>query len=48
MYEPKTHPPVPREQFARRVLLHGGAASAVLVSSLALGMTGYEYFEDLP
>ena len=48
MYEPKTHPPIPREQFARRLLLHGAAALAVLVFSLALGMTGYEYFEDLP
>ena len=34
--------------FARRVLLHFAAALAVLSVSLALGMAGYEYFENLP
>ncbi len=48
MYEAKTHPPIPRERFARRVLLHFAAASGVLSVSLALGMGGYEYFENLP
>ena len=48
MYEPKTHPPIPRHQFVRRVLLHASAALAVLLLSLMLGMAGYEYFEQLP
>jgi len=48
MYEAKTHPPIPRERFARRVLLHFAAALGGLSFSLALGMMGYEYFENLP
>ena len=48
MYEPRTHPPIPRGRFVRRVLLHAAAALAVLTFSLVLGMTGYEYFEGLP
>ena len=48
MYEPKAHPPIPPERFARRVLLHAAAALCVLAFSLALGMVGYEYFEHLP
>lgn len=47
-YEPKAHPPIPRERFARRVLVHAAAAMAVLAFSLALGMVGYMYFEHLP
>lgn len=48
MYEAKVVPPIPRERFARRVLLHAAAALVVLAFSLALGMVGYEYFENLP
>jgi len=48
MYEPKAHPPIPRERFARRVALHAAAALTVLLLSLGLGMAGYEYFEALP
>ncbi len=48
MYEPKVHPPIPRERFVRRVLLHAAAALALLALSLAMGMAGYEYFEHLP
>jgi len=47
VYEPKVHPPIPRERFVRRVLLHAAAALAVLMLSLMLGMAGYEYFEQL-
>ncbi len=48
MYEPKAHPPIPPQRFVRRVVLHAAAAVALLVSSLAVGMAGYEHFEDLP
>ena len=47
VYEPKVHPPIPSEWFARRVLLHAAAALAVLAFSLAMGMAGYEHFEEL-
>jgi len=48
MYEPKTHPPIPRHLFVRRVLLHAAAALALLLFSLLLGMLGYETLEQLP
>jgi hypothetical protein len=48
VYEPKTHPPIPRHQFVRRVLLHIVAALALLLVSLMFGMAGYEHFEQLP
>lgn len=48
MYEPKTHRPIPRHRFVRRILLHAAAALAVLLFSLLLGMAGYAYFEHLP
>src|SRR5688572_11803600 len=48
VYEPKVHPPISSEWFARRVLLHAAAALAVLTFSLAIGMAGYEHFEELP
>lgn len=48
MYEPKAHPPLPRHHFIRRVLRHAAAAVALLLLSLAIGMAGYEYFEQLP
>jgi hypothetical protein len=48
MYEAKRHRPIPRGRFARRVLLHFAAALAVLIVSLAIGIAGYEYFENLP
>lgn len=48
MYESKTHPPIPRHRFIKRVLLHFAAALALLLASLMLGMAGYEHFEQLP
>jgi hypothetical protein len=48
MYEPKTHPPIPRRQFLRRVLRHAFAAAGMLLVSLLLGMAGYSYYEHLP
>jgi hypothetical protein len=47
MYEAKTRAPIPRHHFIRRVLRHGAAAVALLLLSLAIGMAGYEYFEQL-
>ena len=47
MYEARQHPPLPPERFMRRLLLHAGAAAALLLASLALGMAGYMYFEHL-
>ncbi|MDD5302634.1 MAG: hypothetical protein PHS14_05930 [Elusimicrobia bacterium] len=48
MYEPKSHPPIPRPRFIRRMLLHAASALALLLFSLMLGMAGYEHFERLP
>ena len=48
MYESKTHPPISRKRFLRRLLNHSVVALAILLGSLALGMAGYEYFENLP
>ena len=48
MYEPKTRSPIPAPHFIKRVLRHALAAVALLLVSLALGMSGYEYFEGLP
>jgi len=47
MYEPRVHPPIPPERFVKRVLLHAASAIALLGLSLALGMAGYQYFENL-
>ena len=47
MYEPKAHPPIPRNRFLLRVLRHAALALALLLLSLMLGMAGYEYFEHL-
>ena len=47
IYEPKAHPPITRERFVRRVQVHVAAAFALLLLSLAIGMAGYEYFEQL-
>jgi len=48
VYEPKEHPPIPRQRFVTRVLLHFAAALALLLVSLALGMAGYAHYERLP
>lgn len=48
IYEAKSHPPIPRRRFVRRMLLHSAFAFAFLGFSLLIGMAGYEYFEDLP
>lgn len=48
MYESHQHPPISRRHFVRRVGLHAGVASAVVLGSLLIGMAGYEYYERLP
>jgi len=48
MYEPKSHPPIPRERFLKRLFLHVAGAALLLVGSLLSGMSGYEYYEGLP
>lgn len=47
MYEPKSHPPLPRRQFVQRLLRHAAVAFVLLLFSLLLGMAGYAYFENL-
>ncbi|MHB0971821.1 MAG: hypothetical protein ACYC7A_09505 [Thermoanaerobaculia bacterium] len=47
MYEPRTHPPISRRRFIRRVVLHAAIAVALLLLSLLLGVAGYAYFEGL-
>lgn len=48
MYEPKTHRILPHKLFIRRVVLHFAASLGLLLLSLALGIAGYEHFEQLP
>ena len=48
MYESRAHPLLSRAKFVRRMLRHVVAASVVLALSIALGMAGYEHFENLP
>jgi hypothetical protein len=47
MYESRKQPPLPRRRFIRRLGRHAGAAIALVLLSLLLGMAGYEYFERL-
>ena len=47
MYESRNDSLLPRAKFARRVAMHVTLAMGLLAGSLALGMAGYMYFEDL-
>ena len=47
MYEHRTHLPLVRKLFVRRLLLHFLAAAGLIISSLLLGMAGYAHFEGL-
>jgi hypothetical protein len=47
MYEHRSHPLLPRTQFLWRMFWHGLAGLMLLVFSLAMGMFGYWYYEDL-
>jgi Kef-type K+ transport system membrane component KefB len=48
MYEPRGIAPLTPSRFAQRFALHFAAAQVLVVLSLAIGMTGYMYFEHLP
>ena len=48
MYEDKKQRPIARAKFVRRLLAHLLVALGLLLVSLAIGMEGYIYFEDLP
>lgn len=47
MYESKTHPPLPRAHFTKRLLTHVSVALGLLAASLGFGILGYCYFEGL-
>ncbi len=47
MYESRDESLLPRAQFAQRVALHVTVAIGLLLGSLALGIAGYMYFENL-
>src|SRR5678815_1503803 len=46
-YEHHRQRPISRRRFARRLLSHFAAAAFVVAVSLAIGMAGYVYFEQL-
>lgn len=48
MYESRTHAPLSRARFRRRLLNHAAAAGGLLSFSFVLGMAGYMYYESLP
>ena len=48
MYEPRSHPPLSRHHFGRRLVRHFLGAAALIAGSLAIGMVGYSHFEALP
>jgi hypothetical protein len=48
MYEPRSAVPLSRSLFARRFAMHFIAAQLLVLFSLAIGMSGYMYFEHLP
>jgi hypothetical protein len=47
MYEHRSHPLLPQTQFFWRMFWHGLAGLMLLFVSLAMGMFGYWYYEDL-
>jgi hypothetical protein len=47
MYESRTEAPLPKAGFVKRLLLHLGAALALLVLSLGVGILGYMHLERL-
>jgi hypothetical protein len=47
VYEHHQQRPLNRREFIARVSQHGAIAAGLVLFSLALGMIGYRYFEDL-
>jgi hypothetical protein len=47
MYETRAEALLPRARFIARLLRHVALAAAVVAGSLAMGMSGYVYFEHL-
>jgi hypothetical protein len=47
VYEHRTHRPLARKLFLRRLLLHFLAAAGLIIGSLLLGMAGYAHYEGL-
>lgn len=47
-FESKNQPLLPREAYLRRVFRNFGAAIALILFSLLLGMWGYHYWESQP
>ena len=47
-YEHRSHHPIPRAQFLHRMAFHGALAVGMILVSIALGMAGYEHYENLP
>ena len=47
MYENKKQRPIAHRRFVRRLLGHLLVALGLLIVSLAIGVWGYEYYEDL-
>ena len=48
MYEPKSHRPLARPVFVRRLLLHTLIALSLIAFSIVVGMAGYHEFDRLP
>ena len=48
IYEHRSAPPISRAAFVWRMVRHGALALVLAMLSLALGMAGYSYYEDLP
>jgi hypothetical protein len=48
LYEHRDSRPIPLAAFVHRMVRHGALALLLTLVSLAIGMAGYEYYEDLP
>ncbi len=48
LYEHRSKRPISGAAFARRMLRHASLALFMTLASIALGMAGYMYYEDLP
>lgn len=48
MFEHRREALLPRTRFYRRILLYSTLSGGIIVISLAIGVLGYHYFENLP